>query len=193
SNTIKIRRISQAVLHLGILIALIGALYSSNLTSSFTSDIAIDEEMFISEDGFLKLKFIKTEFDDTSNLYKGIINNKYEITKNGNKIGEGWLKIGSHNLYGWYSEVSIFPTIFEDIYVTIIFSAKQDFTNGYVESLRFQVQIKPMIWLLWIGIIIVIISMIPIVVISFIKLKNQYNFSQKMESTLNVMSDSLID
>jgi cytochrome c-type biogenesis protein CcmF len=193
TKTMKIRRVSQTVLHLGILIALLGALYSSNLTETFTDEIELGGEMFLSVDGSLKLKFVATEHDDSSALYTGIIGNKIEITKNGNKIGEGYLRIGRHTQYGWFSDVSIVPTVTEDIYVTILFSQNQDFETGYVESLKFQVQIKPMIWMLWLGIAIIVISMIPIVFISFQKLKNQFKFTQKMESTFGQLSDDILN
>jgi hypothetical protein len=193
TRVMKIRRFSQTVLHLGILIALIGALYSSNLTDTYTKEITLGEDMNLSVDGSLKLKFVQTEFDNSSELYVGIINNKYQITKYNNILGEGWIRIAlpENRAYERLNDVSIIPTLFEDIYITIIPTSNQDFYTGHVESLKFQVQIKPMIWLLWFGIIVVIISMIPIVIISFIKLKNRYAFSSKMESTLDVMSNNI--
>ncbi|MFW9930184.1 MAG: cytochrome c biogenesis protein CcsA, partial [Candidatus Thorarchaeota archaeon] len=172
---VKIRRVSQTLLHLSILIALLGALYSSNLTTTYNDDLSVGQEMFLNKEGTLTLKFIKTSYTNETATFVGEITSFIEIRNNGNLVGNGVLHIMLNKEYGWYNDVLIITTFYEDFYITALFTLNIDFTTGYVESIPFQVQIKPLISVFWAGTVLLILSMIPILILTFKRTLDHYS------------------
>ncbi|MHA2337524.1 MAG: cytochrome c biogenesis protein CcsA [Candidatus Hodarchaeales archaeon] len=175
-KTIKLRKITQIGLHIGIVVALIGAVYSTNLTEINSVTVGIEQSSSISNDGKIELKLIGSHIERETLLFKEKANLTIQIIENGNILGQGTVNYDTYRLYGLVAGVLIVSLPLVDYYISPI-SLKINEDDGSIETVRFQVQILPLINLLWIGIVIITLVTIILMVVSFKLFKNSYKKS----------------
>ncbi|KKK59390.1 hypothetical protein LCGC14_3034860 [marine sediment metagenome] len=172
------RKITQIVLHIGIVVALIGALYSTNLTEVNSVTLGMDQSSSITSNGRIELKFVDSHIERELPRFKEKANLTIQIIENGNILGTGTVNYDTYRMYGLVASVLVISLPFVDYYISTIELNIND-NDGSIETARFQVQILPLINLLWLGIVIIFIATTILIVVSFKLFKNSYKNSVK--------------
>jgi cytochrome c-type biogenesis protein CcmF len=176
AKPIRIRNYSRMIIHLGILIALFGALYSNNLTQTHTATLSQGDSVILNKSGTLEMKIVNVEYlHDQGELDLSVFSN-IQINSNGKSLGVGKLHLGEHKIYDIFTRVLIIRTLLNDYYITAISPNSQNLIG--VEDITYQVRIVPLINLLWIGCLILFTTMIPLTIISLKLFKWSYNKSK---------------
>ena len=161
---IKMRKISQTMLHLGIVVALIGALVSYNSTQISEVLLAPDQSGYITTSENMKLQVLDTVYVPMGNNFQDHIEAHVQLVDNNNHVlGHGMLEYTNYNQFGLIVNVLIITHATSDIYLTILTFTSQ---GSNILDIRFEIRIIPMINLLWIGASLVLLSMLVLVVIS---------------------------
>ncbi|OLS20132.1 MAG: Cytochrome c-type biogenesis protein CcmF, partial [Candidatus Heimdallarchaeota archaeon LC_3] len=177
-KTLKMRKITQIVLHIGIVVALIGALYSTNLTELNSVTLGMDQSSSITRNGKIELKLVDSHIERELLRFKEKANLTIQIIENGNILGSGTVNYDTYRMYGLVASVLVISLPFVDYYISTIELNIND-NDGSIETARFQVQILPLINLLWLGIVIIFIATTILIVVSFKLFKNSYKNSVK--------------
>ena len=191
---VKMRKISQTFLHLGIVIALIGALISYNTT--IINDVQLNpyQSGNVTTTNNVQLVVLDTNYSqnqlnyiarlqthvkliDVLSMQNQTINGNQTVVQTVNQtLGEGILDYTNYIDFGVIVNVLIISSQTSDYYITIM-----DFNNTVlpVKDIMFQIRIIPMINLLWFGASVVMASMLVLVLISFRLFIYSYRKSQK--------------
>ena len=194
------RKISQTLLHLGIVIALIGSLFSYNSTYITELDLSptqsqnqiqnnLPSQGSITTANDIKLEALNytysafgTDFQDKLSVQVHVLDS------NGNVIGSGVLEYTNYDLFGLIVNNLIITNLFSDIYITVLTYTAVSSTNT-VSDIQFEVRIIPMINFLWLGAGLVMCSMLALVIISLKLFVYSYKKAQK---EIHMNTESLI-
>ncbi len=177
---VKMRKVSQTFLHLGIVIALIGALFSTNSIQFNEVSLAPNAGStgFITSSQSMNLTIQNVNYtpmgqDFTDRIQAHVL----LVDSNNNTLGRGVLEYTNYNTFGLIVNVLIISHLTNDIYLTIL--SFNTLSGASVQNIRFEIRIVPMINLLWIGATVVIGSMLALVIISFRLFSFSYRKSLK--------------
>lgn len=198
---VKMRKISQTLLHLGIVIALIGALFSYNSTYITELDLSpiqpsqtqitnkLPTQGPITTANNIKLSALNynytpfgTDFQDKLTVQVHLLDS------NGKVIGSGVLDYTNYNIFGLIVNTLIISSVYNDIYITVL-TYTANANTGIVSDIQFEVRIIPMINFLWLGAGLVMFSMLALVVISFKLFVYSY---KKAHKEIHANSESLL-
>jgi len=163
---IKMRKVSQTLLHLGIVIALIGALISYNNTQITDVLLKPDTEGYVTTDQTVSLKVINTHYERYGKDFERRLEATVQLTDRDKILGTGLLEYTEYTYFGLIVNVIIISSLTMDYYLTISTFTVNDGDNSLGE-IRFQIRIIPMVTLLWIGSILVLIATLALVIMSF--------------------------
>lgn len=181
---IKMRKISQTFLHLGIIIALIGALFSYNNTQINEVPIAPGESQFITTSQTVELKVLDTTYQHDGPNYAQKITAHVQLIEGNHVLGSGILEYTDYTTFGLIVNVMIISSLTSDYYLTIITGTVNAANDGITE-LRIQARIIPMISFLWFGAGVVLTSMAVLVVVSFRLFMFSYKKAQRHSVTID--------
>jgi hypothetical protein len=176
-----LRKTSQVMLHLSILVIMLGALMSSNMTTT-SNIVAFDGSPPIPIPG-TSLTFDVIDLERVfppSGQHSVEYNTKFMISSSSRIFGLGvstlyWdnaeARFGTPNRKG--QDVTIITDLFTDIYVVTI--AKDDSNPLQPIAVLIQIKIIPYINILWIGCILLHFAVIPLTIGRFIELKGVFS------------------
>lgn len=166
---IKMRKISQTLLHLGIVIALIGALVSYNSTQ--TNEVLLTpnsstQSGYITTAQDMNMTILSTNYTPFGLNFVNRLQAYVQLEdNNGHVIGQGMLEYTNYTDFGLIVNVLIISSLTNDFYITIMTYTANSNSLG-ISNIRFQIRIIPMITLLWLGAILVEIAMLSLVVVA---------------------------
>ena len=165
---VKMRHISQSLLHLGIIIALLGVSISYNTPEINSMSIATGNDSGKIDVGskIIEIKIMNMTYKENFKEVRMDIKTQIDLFSNGNLVGKGELEYIRHFRFGLISSVLIFSKPLQDYYVTMLEPTNDDL-NGSLLSIRYQIRIIQMILPLWIGASIVLFSMVVLVAMTF--------------------------
>ena len=185
---VKMRHISQSLLHLGIIIALLGVSISYNTPEINSMSIATgnDSGKINVGNNIIEIKIMNMTYKENFKEVRMDIKTQIDLFSNGNLVGKGELEYIRHFRFGLISSVLIFSKPLQDYYVTMLEPTNDDL-NGSLLSIRYQIRIIQMILPLWIGASIVLFSMVVLVAMTFrlwlFAYKKSINRQKKMNIT----------
>lgn len=182
---VKMRKISQTFLHLGILIALIGALFSYNNTIINDIQLNPSQSGFITTNQNAKLEVLDVNYQHDLLNFAQRLEAHVQVTDNGHIIGKGLMDYTNYNEFGVVTSVLIISTPTQDIYLTIMTFTVNSANDG-ITNIQFQIRIIPLIGLLWTGASLVMLSMAVLVVISL----RLFIFSYRKAQTHNLYQNN---
>jgi cytochrome c-type biogenesis protein CcmF len=176
---VKMRKVSQTILHLGIIIALFGALVSYNSTQNNNVLLQPNGSGFIDVTQKTELKILDFQYEQDGLNFNRKLQAYVQVVDNGQVLGSGILHYTEYIDFGLIVNVLIISSVTSDYYLTIMtFTANEN--TQTVSDIRFQIRTIPMIGFLWLGSLIVLIAMVALVVISLKLFKFSYKKSQGM-------------
>ena len=182
---IKMRKVSQTLLHLGIVIALIGALISYNSTQINDVLLSPNESGYITTAQDIKLQVLDVNYTPVGSNFQDKLQAHVQLVDNNNhSLGHGVLDYTNYDQFGLIVNVLIIPSLTNDIYITIMTFTGNTITKA-VSDIRFEIRIIPMINFLWLGASLVLISMLALVIISLRLFTFSYKKSNKNISTID--------
>jgi len=161
---VKMRKVSQTLLHVGIVIALVGALISYNNTQINDVLLKPNSEGYVTTDQTVQLKVINTHYENYGQTFNRKLVATVQLIDHNKILGEGNLEYTEYTYFGLVVNVIIISSLTADYYLTI-----STFTvngNNSLGDIRFQIRIIPMVGLLWAGSIVVLLATLPLVMIS---------------------------
>ena len=175
---VKMRKISQTFLHLGILIALVGALFSYNNT--IINDISLNPSGSgpITTNQNLKLKVVDINYQHDISNFNQRLQTHVQVLDNNQVIGSGMLEYTNYTNFGLVVNVLIIQSNTNNIYLTLM-TFTVNTANNAISNIRFQIRIIPMIDFLWLGASLVMASMAVLVIISLKLFLFSYKKAQK--------------
>lgn len=176
------RNIGRALLHIGIIIALFGALFSTNLDQAYSATLVEDSIAPLNKS--LSIKLSSVEYQKNVGEYRQSLTTLITLTNEGGTLGTGEVQFLNHRAYGSYADVLIVSDYFTDYYITIL-TINFNETDGTLMSVRFQVRTIPMINLLWAGCVVIFVSMAFLTATSVNALAKQFSKEIHNEESSN--------
>jgi len=179
---IKMRKISQSLLHVGIIIALIGVLISYNNTEITDVLLKPNSEGYVTNDQTAKLKVVNVHYEKSGYNYARKLQASVQLIENNRILGSGVLEYTEYSYFGLIVNVIIISGLTADYYLTISTFTVTDSDNS-LEDIRFQIRVIPMVNLLWVGSILILGTEFVLVVMSYRLFLFSYRISLKKQTT----------
>ena len=170
---VKMRKLSLTVLHIGIILALFGTMFSYNNTQINDLLLKPNTEGYITTDQSTSLKVLDTNYERFGSNFERRLQAKVQLIENNRIIGTGLLEYTEYTYYGLVVSVLIISSLTADYYLTISTFTVND-ANNSLGDIRFQISIIPMINLLWTGSLLVLFTSLILVLMSFRLFKYSY-------------------
>jgi cytochrome c biogenesis factor len=176
-----IRKTSQIMLHLSLLIIILGAVTSANMT--ITRDLRFLEENREYEipGTSLRIRIIDLkQRNPESGLYAIEYDTAFVLFSGSRDIGLGVSRLSLDQFERKNQHVTIISSLFTDIYIVTIATYMNVLTGGFVAS-DLQIKIIPYINILWIGCLFLHFAIIPLTIGRFILLRGVFLVSTEQE------------
>jgi cytochrome c biogenesis factor len=160
------QKAGQSLLHLSLLIIVLGVVTSGSMKSNDLIQVQDGSQALIQNTNY-EISF--SNFNKTlpnNSQYLSIYEVQYTLTLESNVISEGSLFYRTDSIWGIDQKVQIISQSFDDIYIVMDFIFENDDT-GLFESATIQVRYIPLIHVLWIGVILLLSSLLPLILRRF--------------------------
>ncbi|MFW9778326.1 MAG: cytochrome c biogenesis protein CcsA [Candidatus Heimdallarchaeota archaeon] len=156
------QKTSQSLLHLSLLIIVLGIVTSGTLRSTDLIDVQDGSNVTVLDTNYeiTVSNFNKTIPNDSP--YLSIYEVQYELKLGSDIISEGVLYYRIDTIWGVDQKIQIITQLPDDIYLVLDFVFENDDT-GIFDSATIQVRYIPLIHILWLGVILLLVSLIPLI------------------------------
>jgi cytochrome c-type biogenesis protein CcmF len=153
---------AQSLLHLSFIIIMIGAIISSNTVTTLPIEVREGDIVGVPNSN-IKIKIVDLEKEIPlegrySVLYFIEITIQKSVIANGNRT----LKFGMDRNWGVDRKATIIPILFDELYISTEFIFENE-ESGVFDSALIHIKYLPMISILWVGILLLHLSIIPLI------------------------------
>ena len=168
-----LQKSSQTMLHLSFLLILVGALIASNTATAATIDVSANTSNMAIPGTTLRITILGLEKTlPVSGLHSIDYDTQFMITSGDQVVGYGISRLYVDHQYRVGHAVTIISNFLSDIYVVTIDVADHP-TFGTFDAAQLHIKIIPYINILWIGCILLLVSIAPLVLSRFIILRKE--------------------
>jgi len=165
-----LRKTSQTMLHLSILIIILGAITSSNMTNSQNIQVELGGE-YVVPDTTLTIEIIDLDKrfpEKGSNMIE--YDTVFVLKSSGRVVGYGLSRLSVDKSNRLDQEVTIIGDLLNNIYIVTIATYEEIISERFIAA-DLQIKIIPYINILWIGCLLLIFAIIPLTINKFLLLR----------------------